>query len=264
MKTFLKDCRWGQFILLRGDMISQFMDMYGEWSETEVELYRHLLPSDGICIEVGANIGAHAIPLSKICSEGTIFCFEPQRPLFQILCGNAALNNRLNIVARNQAIGAKKSTLEIESCDYEESWNYGAFSIKDGFSREAKFSGNVTKESIDIVPIDGIPAIQQLKKIDLIKIDAEGLEFEILRGAELTVNRFLPDLFVEANDQSVFDNVLGLVKRWGYNGRWFVSHRFREDNFNRSWFAADGYDINVIFSARRCFMWVACPAPLRR
>jgi hypothetical protein len=39
MKTFVKECRWGKFLLLRGDMISVFTDLYGEWSEMEVRLF---------------------------------------------------------------------------------------------------------------------------------------------------------------------------------------------------------------------------------
>lgn len=46
MRTFIKDLRWGKFILLRGDMISNYASNYGEWSETEVDLYKLLLRND--------------------------------------------------------------------------------------------------------------------------------------------------------------------------------------------------------------------------
>ena len=61
MQTFLKDCRWGRFILLRGDMISTYADVYGEWCELEVSLYRRLVTPDSVVIEVGANLGLHSV-----------------------------------------------------------------------------------------------------------------------------------------------------------------------------------------------------------
>ncbi|HEX8826906.1 MAG TPA: hypothetical protein VF778_02215, partial [Xanthobacteraceae bacterium] len=73
MKTFIKDAKWGRFILMGGDLISRYMNEFGEWSETEIDLFRFILPNS---IEVGANMGTHTVPLSKICMNGRIFCFE--------------------------------------------------------------------------------------------------------------------------------------------------------------------------------------------
>jgi hypothetical protein len=72
MKTFLKDCRWGRFLLLRGDMISIFADLYGEWSELELRLFRTFLTPDSNVVEVGANLGLHSVPLAKFASRGRI------------------------------------------------------------------------------------------------------------------------------------------------------------------------------------------------
>ena len=83
MQTFLKDCRWGRFLLLRGDMISTYADVYGEWSELEVSLYRRLLKTDSVVVEVGANLGLHTVPLAKIASSGRVICFEPRRAILQ-------------------------------------------------------------------------------------------------------------------------------------------------------------------------------------
>src|SRR5438445_82607 len=108
MQTFLKDCRWGRFLLIRGDMISSYVSQLGHWADIEVDLFRALLPpSGGVCIEVGANIGMHAVPLSQLCEGGEVICYEPQRPIFHVLCANLALNNRLNVRTRHAAVGEK-------------------------------------------------------------------------------------------------------------------------------------------------------------
>ena len=65
METYIKKSRWGEFILLRGDMIDYYVDVFGEWSEAESTCFA-LLPSDGVSVEVGSNIGMHAIALSSL------------------------------------------------------------------------------------------------------------------------------------------------------------------------------------------------------
>jgi hypothetical protein len=103
MRTYIKSARHGKFILMHGDMISEFVNLYGEWCEGEIELFNQIIPKNGVVIEIGSNIGMHSIPISRICNEGKLFCFEPQRIIFQILCGNIALNNITNIHNFNQA-----------------------------------------------------------------------------------------------------------------------------------------------------------------
>ena len=58
MHTFTKECRWGKFLLLRGDMVSIYTDAYGEWSEMEVKLFQQLLRSESNVIEIGAKYAA--------------------------------------------------------------------------------------------------------------------------------------------------------------------------------------------------------------
>src|SRR5205807_9301248 len=103
MKTFIKDCRWGRFILLRGDFISMYTDLYGEWSELEVKLFQKILKPESNVVEIGANLGLHTVPLAKVANKGRIICLEPQRIIFQMLCANIALNNLTNVFAYNAA-----------------------------------------------------------------------------------------------------------------------------------------------------------------
>jgi len=137
--TYFKRCRWGDFLLLRGDLLSEFVNLYGEWCEGEVELFRSLLSADSTVIEVGSYIGMHSVPLSKCCSHGRVFCYEPQRVIFQVMCANLALNNCVNVFASQFAVGKENSILEIESSAYDKPWNYGAFSLTTGFSTEGHF-----------------------------------------------------------------------------------------------------------------------------
>ena len=250
MKTYLKDCRHGKFLLINGDMISNHVNMYGEWSEAEVELFRDILTPTANVVEVGSNIGMHTIPLSALCSKGKVFAYEPQRPIFHVLCANIALNNRLNIVAKHLAVADAAGQVDIPTSTYDEAWNYGSFSIAQGFNTEGYYQSSTTPTTINVIPLDDDPCLQQLATIDLLKVDAEGLEPQILKGCRKLFNRHKPRLFIEVNTQPVLVQVLDLLKVADYSAYWFFNRRFRATNFNRNMLRVHGYDRNIICTHR--------------
>ncbi len=253
MDTYVKKCRWGQFILLRRDMISDYVNIYGEWGETENDLFRALLPNDGVTVEVGSNIGMHAIAISKICSEGKIYCYEAQRHLFHILCGNIAINNRLNVIARNLAVSDQCGHVNIQTSDYDRPWNYGAFSIDAGFSEEGNFDGTIRTEKVNVVSLDEDPLLFEIEKIHLIKADVEGAEAKVVVGARNLIERHRPYLSLEAGPEGSVAKLVGILSSIGYIGYWFLSLRFRRDNYNSAPFdkpISTRYDVNILFCPR--------------
>lgn len=248
METFLKDCRWGKFLLIRGDMISSYVDVFGHWSDLEVDLFRLLLPPEtGTCIEVGSNIGMHAVPLAKLCGRGKLYCYEPQRPIYHVLCANIALNNCLNVVTRRAAVGEQNGRIAIETGDYDQEWNYGSFSVATGFSNEGEYSAPTATEMVDIVALDQDPALEGLESLDLIKIDAEGHELSVLAGAEKLIARLRPDIFVEPSSVESMDKLDVFMRRHGYTGYWYVSRRFGADEIAPPHFSDENYDLNLLF-----------------
>ncbi len=250
VQTFLKDCRHGRFLLLRSDMISKVADLYGEWSEQEVTLFRNLLKPDGVVIEVGAHLGLHTVPLAKIVSSGEVICFEPQRPIFNILCGNLALNNLLNVHAHRLAVDEATETITIESTNYDTPWNYGGFSLSTGFSGfnagGHDFPGDLKSESVEVVALDRFSATAGLSRLDLLKVDAEGSELAVLRGADRLIARTRPTLFVENNDPAHGDDLIAHVRSLGYDCYWFVTEHFQPDNYNGVPWKIDGHDANMV------------------
>ncbi|WP_373777172.1 FkbM family methyltransferase [Glaesserella sp.] len=233
MKTYLKDLRWGKFNLIKGDMISERAAHYGEWAETEVRLLRQLLQPHSTVIEVGANIGMHTVPLAKAVPAGKVLCFEPQRIIYQLLCCNLALNDLVNVESYRQGVSEQNGKAWIESSDYAQPWNYGSFSIDKGFSTEYPFIGNVSKEEIDIIALDDFAPIKRLDSLDLLKIDTEGFDANVLKGAVNTIRRFRPYIFVEFQYDTC-DEVLHLLKQENYRVVWAVSLRYQQQNFYQS------------------------------
>ena len=248
MKTFLKQCRWGQFLLIEGDMISGYVNQLGHWSAIEVDLFRLLLPHEtGVCIEVGANIGMHTVPLAQLCSRGEVICYEPQRPIYHVMCANVALNNCLNVCTRRAAVGAGTGRIEIQSSDYDTPWNYGSFSISKGFDQEGTYGGAVKSEMVDLVSLDQDPALGHLTEVNLLKIDAEGHEVDVIRGAEQLIRRHRPDIFVEPGSPENTDMLRDLMAGHGYSGFWFVGRRFGPGDDFHPEPGSNHYDVNLVF-----------------
>ncbi|STO53978.1 methyltransferase, FkbM family [Canicola haemoglobinophilus] len=170
----------------------------------------------------------HAVPIAKKIPQGKLFCFEPQRIIFQTLCANLALNNLTNVHAYNQGVSHEQSLIEIPSSDYNTDWNYGSFSLDKGFDTENKFEGIIHKEYIYLTSIDNHPEIQKLPSLKLLKIDAEGFELNVLHGARSTIAKYLPVIFVEAHIHQS-QELIHYLNALDYECYWFISDRYQEN-----------------------------------
>jgi FkbM family methyltransferase len=246
MNTYIKNCKHGQFILIHGDMISEHANLLGEWCEGEVELFNSILSIDANVIEVGSNIGMHTIPIAKLLKKGKMFCFEPQRIVYQILCGNISINNLTNVYAFNQGCSHQNVNVKIQSGSYDKPWNYGAFSVESGFSAEGSYPEVTSHEELELVSIDSLPFINELERIDLLKIDAEGHDENVLDGAKNTIQKHQPFIFIENNSEIKFNSIKEKIISFDYTPYWYCSARFKADNHNKAFWSIPGYDINMI------------------
>ncbi len=241
----LYNLKWGLFKLIEGDFISQYAQCYGEWSEVEVAVFHHILAASDNVIEVGANIGMHAVPLAKAIPQGKLFCFEPQRILFQHLSCNLTLNHLTNVYAYQQGVGEQHQRLDIQSSDYKVPWNYGSFSLDKGFSTEGDFKGKVHLENIEVVRLDDHIEINKLTTLKLLKVDAEGFDLQVLNGAKQLIEKYQPIIFIEVHLNTV-QRTLNYMQGIGYQCYWLASNRYQKNNYFRQPKTLEGVDINFL------------------
>jgi FkbM family methyltransferase len=128
-----------------------------------------------------------------------VLAFEPQRILFQMLMGNLALNSVENVFAYHMALGREVSEIALPPVDYRRNWSFGGLGLGRP-SPDPQFPGteasalaSLPAETVALRTIDSL----SLPRADLIKLDVEGMEEDVLRGAEATIRRQRPIVFVE-------------------------------------------------------------------
>lgn len=215
----LKHCKHGPMMFFAGDtVIGRSLDLYGEHSEPEIELFRQYLRPGMVAVDVGANIGTHAVCFAQsVGPNGRVLAFEPQSVLLQVLIGNVALNACRNVVAENKALGARAGSVVVPWLDYAREGNFGALEL-----------GAWTQG--DTVPVATLDSYA-LHSCHLIKIDVEGMERDVLAGAHATIARHQPLLYVENNKPERSRDLIQWLLTNHYRPYWHLPPLFNPKNF---------------------------------
>jgi FkbM family methyltransferase len=157
----------------------------GEFEKNETLLCKEYISEKSIVLDIGANIGLHSIYFSSLAKEGCILSFEPSLTTFKFLAENVA--NIPNIVPINLAISNEGKVASF----YHTSDN--AYSSLMDTRRKAVVS--IVK--VPCMKVDDVVSGLCLNRVDFVKIDVEGLEFEVLKGMVEVISKYQPVIFCE-------------------------------------------------------------------
>lgn len=149
----------------------------GTYEAGTLDIIGKCLKKDDIFIDVGANIGLMSIFASRIVRpNGIIYSFEPEPETFMILNKNIAINKIKNIRAYNIGVGERQYKSVIFTNPYA---GRGGASLIKPFNQKDSI-----KYEIYIEKLDDIIFEYNIKKIRMLKIDVEGWELNVLKGAK--------------------------------------------------------------------------------
>ena len=154
---------------------------------------------DGVvAIDGGANIGVHTIEWARhMFNWGKVISFEAQPFVYYALAGNVAINNCINASPKLSALGEVCGELSIPTPNYFANASFGSLEMKKKDTTE--YIGQQISYDADdcsIVPLVSIDSLR-LKRLDMVKIDVEGMEIEVLRGSQETLEEFNPIMLIE-------------------------------------------------------------------
>lgn len=146
--------------------------------DTEFELSKFFSLKGGIFVDVGAHIGKYTIMVGKGQNDGEIISIEADKENFEMLQRNIALNNLNNVHALNLAAFRENGEITFYKTVSPHTSGYSVYS-----------KGHECAIKIRATTLDSVLSDFQFDRIDLIKIDVEGAEYDVLFGAKKTLEK---------------------------------------------------------------------------
>lgn len=208
------DGRWGKCYYFGKDQyIGRSVHNYGEYNPDETEYILALagVNPTALVLDIGANIGC----ISQALEYGghQVVAFEPQPEVFNLLCKN------FSGTSYNMGLGSKFETAKMPKFRYDDKVNVGGMSMGT--------SGPLGTIDVEVRTVDSF----NFDNVGLMKIDVEGYEEEVLRGAVDTIARCSPILYIEDDRASKSYSLHKLLAELGYVWTQHNPPLYREQNF---------------------------------
>ncbi|MCL4326488.1 MAG: FkbM family methyltransferase [Candidatus Thermoplasmatota archaeon] len=162
-----------------------------------------------VIIDAGAQYGDYTLLCSKYFSVKKIYAFEPLINNFNVLMENIKLNSVNNVEVYNIALGISEGIKN--------------FHIDENMIN--KFHGKNTI-SVAIKSIDSF----KFDNVNILKIDVEGSEYDLIRGAIKTIKNSHPKIIMEIHSKDLKVKCLKFLERYGYKNRYTENSRKNVNN----------------------------------
>ena len=175
------------------DVISESIMVDGAFEKYELELLEKAvfphLPANGDCLDIGANIGHHAIFFSD--HFRTVYAFEPNPKTFELLRFNSSLVT--NVYPCNYGLSSKSQSVQA-TLDRR---NMGGASIEPNSAVAKQPMWRVDNANFELRMLDECMAGEETCTISFLKIDVEGHEYEVLLGGRSLIEKNKPVIALE-------------------------------------------------------------------
>lgn len=185
----------------------------GDWEPHVRRFLESVVQPDWSCMDIGANLGAHTLSLATLAHDGRVVAFEADPGNFALLARNAAAlaPPKARIEPVPIALWDARTTLTIGGANELAGCSFVADGARDVAKTERLLRTVVDKAAIaqtdlhmrlaeiPALPLDAWAEANPLPRLDLIKLDVEGAEARVIRGADQTLRRHRPVLLVEYN-----------------------------------------------------------------
>ncbi|MBK9285310.1 MAG: FkbM family methyltransferase [Sphingobacteriaceae bacterium] len=164
----------------------------GKWEKESIKLWMRLCEFSNHIYDIGANTGIYALIAKTINPNAKVYAFEPQPLFFKLLQKNIELNN-YDIKAYRNAVSNLDGNIVIEDYLIE----------------------NHTI-NVEALQLDSFVQKNNLKSIDLLKIDVEAHEPQVLEGFMKNLAQFKPTFLIEVLNEAVADYIYHAVNKYEY------------------------------------------------
>ena len=162
-----------------------------DYELNNINFLNNYLKPGMVVIDVGAHIGLlSSIIAQKVGNAGKVYAFEPTPSTFGLLQKTIAINNQTDVIVPiRKAVSDKSGATTFYITDRPAQNSNSLSDYKRGNSEEYGID-------VELVSIDDFIETNKLSRIDLLKIDAEGAELSVLKGAVTTIDRYKPRILL--------------------------------------------------------------------
>lgn len=206
-KMVFKDVTF--WIGLSSAELSSYIEIF---AKTIYEQQAGFKAKDGeVIFDIGSNIGLFVIrQASKVGPNGKIWAFEPNPFVFNRLIKNLGENNILNAVAIQKAVTSKVGKMK---------FSFNINITPEGrslHSEELDKNKNMILE-VECITLDNFVIENSIRKINLLKIDVEGEECEVLKGASEKALSITEKIVLEYHGEEIKENLIQLLKNKNFS-----------------------------------------------
>ena len=152
-------------------------------------------------VDIGANIGNHSIFMAAI-SNCDVVSIEPNKHLATAFSETIKLNNfskKIDLIEKGIGQNAGHAAFQKE--------------IPNNLGAQKLGKTNSSNGDIELTTLDDLNFDNSLK---LLKIDVEGMEMEVLRGGEKTIEKDLPIIYIEGKTKEELMSIKNFLAPFGY------------------------------------------------
>jgi len=191
------------------------------------EQAKEMIKPGMFCIDIGANNGSSytAMMLERTSPGGIVWSFEPSPTLFKVL--SSLGNDGVEYTPFNVGLSDKEDVRNVYHYQYWSLFDIGSNPQKETYAKD-------TKREFFTCTFKTLDSIAKPRKIDFIKIDVDGHEGKILRGAKESIKSSKPSILIELGHfvakyfgESIYDIAKFLIDL-GYVGNFYDMHNVRD------------------------------------
>lgn len=189
-----------QLVIFSFDHIGLSLNLEGRYENSPLLLVEEFIEKklansrDKIALDIGANIGNHSIFFAKKFKQ--VYAFEPNPITFEVLKINSAYAaEHKNVIPVNFGLSDTEDSLPF----YINPSNIGGSGIIEG--NNPHINDSIV---IDVKTLDKFNELKDVS-VALIKIDVEGHELNVLKGAKATISREMPAILFEQGAAEIID-----------------------------------------------------------
>lgn len=211
--------------LTRFPRLYLLVEQYREWENWDKRVYLSFIRSGNTILDIGANVGAHTIAFSRLVGkEGTVLAFEPLPANFDRLRETVSRRSRVtNVKLFQLAVGDPRfpnepASIKVPGDDFTQA------SLKAHSAESWEGKPEVRTFSCTLTSLDAELPANPVSRVDFIKIDVEGGELNVLKGAVETLSKYRPFVYCEIYEKWVASfgyasaDIFAFARSSGYSG----------------------------------------------